>query len=40
MKDKINFCAKNLAWRFIAPVTMMYVIAIYAAVDKNNDVNK
>ena len=33
MKDKIDFCTKNLTWRFIAQVTIMHVTVIYTAVD-------
>ena len=33
MTDKIDFCTKNLTWRFIVQVTIMYVTVIYTAVD-------
>ena len=33
MKDKIDFCTKNLTWRFIAQVTIMFVTVIPAAVE-------
>ena len=30
MKDKIDFCTKNLGWQFIAQFTTVYVSVIYA----------
>ena len=33
MKDKIDFCTKNLTWRFIAQVTITFVTVISDAVE-------